>query len=67
MHTVQNVVEDFVECDPTFIASLRHADIGSNMLLELFFGYTDRDSAHWSLPLVGFLTYDALSSLILKV
>ena len=56
MQAVQNIVEDFVEGDFAFVASLGSAQIRSNILLKLFFGYTDGDSAHRSPPLARFLT-----------
>ena len=63
MLTVQNIVEDCVKRDFAFVAALSRAQIGSNILLNLFFGYTAGDSAHGSSPLVRFLIHDALSFL----
>jgi hypothetical protein len=67
VQAIQDIVEDFVERDFALVASLSGTQIRSNILLKLFFGYTDGDSAHGSSPLVGFLNYDALSSLYPKV
>ncbi len=56
VQAVQAIVEVFVKCAFTFVASLGGTQIGSNILLKRFFGYTDGDSAHRSPPLARFLT-----------
>lgn len=56
VQAVQDIVEHFVKGNFAFVASLRCTQRRSNILLKLFFGYTDWDSAHRSPPLARFLT-----------
>lgn len=46
MQAIQDVVEHFVQGYRAFIASFGGVQIGSNMVIELFFRYTGRYSAH---------------------
>ena len=64
MQTIQNVVEDFDQRNLAHKASFGGTQQGSDMRIELFFSYTDRDSAHGKSPLVGFFSHDALSILL---
>jgi hypothetical protein len=61
VQAVEDVVEDFDQRNLAYIASFGGTQQRSDMLIELFFGYTGRDSAHGKSPLVGFFSHDALS------
>ena len=61
MQAIEDVVEDFDQCNLADIASFSRTQQGSDMIIELFFGYTDRDSAHECPPLARFFAHDALS------
>jgi hypothetical protein len=63
VQAVQDVVEDFDQRDLAYQASFGGVQQGSDVLIELIFGYTGRDSAHEKSPL-GFFSHDALSTLL---
>lgn len=51
MQAIEDVVEHFDQRDLAYVASFGGRQQGSDMLIELFFGYTGRDSAHEKSPL----------------
>jgi len=62
MQPIQDVVEDLVQRNLAYEPTLGSTQIGQDMLIELLFGYTDRDSAHGISPLLRvFCSHDALS------
>jgi hypothetical protein len=63
MQSIEDVVEDFDQRDLAYIAPFGGTQPRSDMLIELVFGYTGRDSAHGKLPLARFFFHDALSIL----
>ena len=62
VQSVQHIVEHLVQRDFAHEPSFRGTQQGQDMGLELILSYTRRDSAHSSLPLARFSSYDALSS-----
>ena len=64
MQSIQDVVEDFDQRDLADVASFGRPQQRSDMLVELFFGYTGRDSAHEKSPLARLFFHDALSMLL---
>ena len=64
MESVEDVVEDFDQGNLAYVASLGRPQQRSDMLVELFFGYTDGDSAHGKSPLARVFLHDALSTLL---
>ena len=64
---IQDVIEDLDQGNLAFITSFGGAEKWSDMLIELFFGYTDRDSAHGKSPLDGFFSHVALSLLLYQI
>jgi len=62
MEAIEDVVEDFDQRNLAYIASFGRPQQRSDMLVELFFGYTDGDSAHGKSPLARLFFHDALSN-----
>jgi len=54
MQPIQDVVEDLVQRNLAYEPTFGSAQIGQDMGVELLFGYTGRDSAHGSSPLLRF-------------
>lgn len=63
MQAIEDIVEDLDQRDFAYVSSLGSAQQRADVLIELFFGYTDRDSAHGKPPLARFFLHDALSFL----
>lgn len=64
MQAIEDVVEDFDQRNLAYVASFGRPQQRSDMLVELFFGYTGGDSAHGKSPLARLFFHDALSTLL---
>ena len=63
MQPIQNVVEHLIERYRAYIPALGFAQKRTDIFIELFFGYTGRNSAHdWRLREEFFINHAALFS-----
>jgi hypothetical protein len=67
VQAIEDVVEDFDQRDFAYVAPFGGTQQRSDMHIELFFGYTGRDSAHEKSPLARFFLHDALSTLLNQI